>query len=103
MGCPLVSAQQPDTVALAISKTANSDAKIFAWINAANAVSDKAPKRAFDYVENAIELALILENKRGEAYCYNTLGALNYSISRYDASIKNYEKARSLFKGRKGL
>ena len=47
-------------------------------------------------------MSLILENKRGEAYCYNTLGALNYSISRYDASIKNYEKALSLFKGIEG-
>jgi len=92
-------AQQTDSVALEISKTANTDTKIFAWINAANAISQEAPKRAFDYVENAIELALILENKRGEAYCYNTLGALNYSISRYDASIKSYEKALSLFKG----
>ena len=95
-------AQQTDSVATAISKTANSDTKIFAWINAANAISQEAPKRAFDYVENAIELSLILENKRGEAYCYNTLGALNYSISRYDASIKNYEKALSLFKGIEG-
>ena len=91
--------QQSDTVAISISKRANTDAKIFAWINAANTISQEAPKRAFDYVQNAIELALILENKRGEAYCYNTLGALNYSISRYDASIKSYEKALSLFKG----
>ncbi len=91
--------QQTDTVAISISKRANTDAKIFAWINAANTISQEAPKRAFDYVQNAIELALILDNKRGEAYCYNTLGALNYSISRYDASIKSYEKALSLFIG----
>jgi tetratricopeptide (TPR) repeat protein len=91
--------QQTDTVAISISKRANTDAKIFAWINAANTISQEAPKRAFDYVQNAIELALILENKRGEAYCYNTLGALNYSISRYDASIKSYEKALLLFNG----
>jgi tetratricopeptide (TPR) repeat protein len=90
--------QQTDSVAISISKRTNTDAKIFAWINAANTISQEAPKRAFDYVQNAIELALILENKRGEAYCYNTLGALNYSISRYDASIKSYEKALSLFK-----
>ncbi|MDG2226722.1 MAG: histidine kinase [Flavobacteriales bacterium] len=91
--------QQTDTVATSISKRANTDAKIFAWINAANTISQEAPKRAFDYVQNAIELALILDNKRGEAYCYNTLGALNYSISRYDASIKSYEKALTLFNG----
>ena len=91
--------QQTDTVAISISKRANTDAKIFAWINAANTISQEAPKRAFDYIQNAIELALILDNKRGEAYCYNTLGALNYSISRYDASIKSYEKALTLFNG----
>ena len=94
-----MSSQQTDSVAISISKRANTDAKIFAWINAANTISQEAPKRAFDYVQNAIELALILENKRGEAYCYNTLGALNYSISRYDASIKSYEKALLLFNG----
>jgi tetratricopeptide (TPR) repeat protein len=94
--------QQTDSVAISISKRTNTDAKIFAWINAANTISQEAPKRAFDYVQNAIELALILENKRGEAYCYNTLGALNYSISRYDASIKSYEKALSLFKDLEG-
>lgn len=94
-----MSSQQTDSVAISISKRTNTDAKIFAWINAANTISQEAPKRAFDYVQNAIELALILENKRGEAYCYNTLGALNYSISRYDASIKSYEKALLLFQG----
>ncbi len=91
--------QQTDSVAVSISKRTNTDAKIFAWINAANTISQEAPKRAFEYVQNAIELALILDNKRGEAYCYNTLGALNYSVSRYDASIKSYEKALILFKG----
>ena len=47
-------AQQTDSVATAISKTANSDTKIFAWINAANAISQEAPKRAFDYVANTV-------------------------------------------------
>lgn len=91
--------QERDTVAMRINKMENTNAKIFSWINAANTISNNAPKRAFDYVEKALELTLILENKRGEGYCYNTLGALNYSLGRYLESTRDYEKALILFKG----
>lgn len=56
LGVSQISAKEQDSVALVISKTANTDTKIFAWINAATSISQEAPKRAFDYIENAMEL-----------------------------------------------
>lgn len=88
-----------DTIAARINSLPDNNEKIFAWINAANKQTKKAPKTAFNYIENALTLSVQLENIRGEAYCYNTFGALYFSVDNYALSIKNYEKALTLFNG----
>lgn len=94
--------QNADSVAQRIQATPDNNDKVFAWINAANKHTEKAPQKAFDYIEFALELTIKLDNVRGEAYCYNTLGALYYGLKNYPLSIKNYQKALTLFDGLEG-
>ncbi len=82
-----------------ISKLPDNTSKIFEWINAANKISETAPKIAFTYAEEAYLLSVKLKNTRGEAYSYNTLGALYYSNQKYEKSIEYYRKAIILFEG----
>lgn len=74
-----------------------SDDYIFSLINRANKLSEKDPQAALSEVEKALSLSFKAKNSRAEAYAYNTLGAINYDLSRYDVATENYEKAVSLF------
>lgn len=71
--------------------------EIFELINEANTVAVDSPQKSFDLIEDALSLSFASDNKRSEAYCYNTLGAVNYQLSRYDISIDNYQKSINLF------
>lgn len=93
-----VSAQK-DSTYTAISKLPDSDKKIFKWINAANNISESNPSKAVDYIEEALKLSLKLDNIRGEAYCYNSLGGLQFTMGNYSKSVKYYKSALTLFEG----
>jgi two-component system LytT family sensor kinase len=71
--------------------------RIFLLINEANDLSLSDPQTSLDKVEQALQLSFQMKNKRGEAYCYNTLGALNYGLKRFDLSADYYKKAIALF------
>ncbi len=90
---------QKDTTYARIEKLPDNAAKIFSWINAANELSETEPKKALDYIEEALKLSLSLKNIRGEAYAYNSLGALNFTIEKYKQSIKYFENSITLFEG----
>lgn len=102
---PSVQAQKPqappqkDSVYNAISGKPDSDQKIFLWINAANKISESNPAKAVDYIEEALKLSLKLDNIRGEAYCYNSLGALQFTLGNFKKSVKHYNNAMTLFEG----
>lgn len=70
---------------------------IFKKINEANRLMLQEPDRALDLIQVALKESFDQKNKRGEAYCYNSLGALNYQLGRYAISIENYNKAISIF------
>jgi tetratricopeptide (TPR) repeat protein len=90
---------QKDTTYARIEKLPDNAAKIFSWINAANELSEKEPKLALDYIQEALKLSITLKNVRGEAYAYNSLGALNFTIEKYKQSIKYFENSITLFEG----
>lgn len=90
---------QVDSEYKRISKLPDNSSKIFEWINAANKISESAPKSAFLYAEEALLLAIKLKSTQGEAYAYNTLGALHYTVQKYSKSIEYYKKSIILFEG----
>lgn len=90
---------QSDSVFVSISKKPDNNDKIFLWINAANDISEKKPGLAVDYIEEALKLSLKLDNVRGEAYCYNSLGGLNFTLGNFKKSVKYYKNALTLFEG----
>ncbi len=92
-------AQEQDSIAIRIQKMEDSNDKIFAWINAANNQLNKEKSLSVEYIGNAMELAIKLDNARAQGYCYNTMGAIEYGLSRYGEAIDNYEKALTLFEG----
>jgi tetratricopeptide (TPR) repeat protein len=94
-----IQAQQVDSIFTAISNKPDSDEKIFLWINAANEISESDPSNAVDYIEEALKLSLKLDNIRGEAYCYNSLGGLNFTLGKFKKSVKHYKNALTLFEG----
>ena len=71
---------------------------IYDYINKANTVANDSPQQALDFVESALSLSFKSNDKRGEAFCYNTLGGINYQLNRYDVSVDNYLKAIQLFR-----
>lgn len=74
------------------------DDYIFQQINRANRLAKKDPQAALSEVEKALGLSFKARNSRAEAYAYNTLGAINYELSRYDIATENYQKALDIFR-----
>ncbi len=70
---------------------------IFRQINEANSVMAKEPDKALGLIQSALKESYAQKNERGEAFCYNSLGALNYQLGRYPLSIDNYQKAINIF------
>ncbi|MEZ4828115.1 MAG: tetratricopeptide repeat protein [Bacteroidia bacterium] len=71
--------------------------EIFDLINEANERLADSPSKSLDLVEEALGYSYNTGNKRSEAYSYNTLGAINYQLNRYDLAIENYLKAVAIF------
>jgi tetratricopeptide (TPR) repeat protein len=73
------------------------EGQAYALINQANAEMSADPVSALSHVEEALNLSLVKRDKRAEGYCHNTLGAINYELSRYELSVDHYLKAIALF------
>lgn len=95
----LTAMAQKDSVYQSISAQKDNNEKIFSWINAANKISETNPSKAIDYIEEGLKLSLKLKNTRGEAYCYNSLGGLNFTLGKFKKSTKYYQDALILFSG----
>ncbi|MEM8890227.1 MAG: histidine kinase [Bacteroidota bacterium] len=73
------------------------DDLIFSRINEANKLAKSDPQKALGKVEEALKMSYKMDSPRAEAYAYNTLGAINYELSRYEIATQNYEKAVGIF------
>lgn len=71
--------------------------RIYTLINKANELPLDSVAKAFDFIEQALALSMHHSNARGEAYSYNTLGALHYGLNQYDNALKYYTKALEQF------
>lgn len=78
-------------------ETTRMDDLIFRKINEANKLAKNDPQAALGKVEEALTMSYKMNSPRAEAYAYNTLGAINYELSRYEIATQNYEKAVGIF------
>ncbi len=69
----------------------------FIFINKANQVLLSNLDSAFSYAELALELALLSENKKAEAHCLNTIGCIQFELSKYSLATTNFKKALDVF------
>lgn len=67
-------------------------------INQANEWVAKEPLKALEYVEKALERSYKTRDRRLEGFSHNTLGAINYALSRYELSVEQYELAFGIFR-----
>lgn len=51
------------------------------------------PTLAFDYIEKALEQAIVENNQEKEALCYSIIGEINFGVQQYDLAVNNYTKA----------
>lgn len=70
---------------------------IFTQINEANRVMVQEPDRALALIQTALQESFDQKDKRGEGYCYNSLGAINYQLGRYPLAIDHYKKSIDIF------
>ncbi|MBI1308045.1 MAG: tetratricopeptide repeat protein [Bacteroidetes bacterium] len=74
------------------------NAELFESLNKANNMMNSKPEEALTEVESALTKSYSTGNKRGEAYSYQTLGAIHYSLNNFLESVSYYEKALEEFK-----
>jgi two-component system LytT family sensor kinase len=72
--------------------------EMFELINAANAQIQTNSNEAIRKLEESLRKAYALKNERGEAFTYQSLGAVYVKISRFEEAISYYQKAQKLFK-----
>lgn len=67
-------------------------------LSQAEKVSAQEPKKALDYVAEALSLSINQNYAKGEALSYRTLGDINYQQALYAKSVENYQKSLEGFK-----
>ena len=67
-------------------------------INAANRLISVDLDSSFTLAEKGLELSLNNSDSRAEAHCYNTIGSINFELSKYNLAIESFMKAHKLFK-----
>ena len=70
---------------------------LFEQINRANDLVNSDAGSASELIKEALKTSLESDNVRAQAYCYNTLGAINYKLQSYNESARNYLKSINLF------
>jgi tetratricopeptide (TPR) repeat protein len=72
--------------------------KAFSLLESARKVLRSNPEAAVDNIEDALQIAYELDDKRIEAFCYSTLGSLQFGLKNYSRSAEYYAQAIGLFK-----
>ena len=65
---------------------------IRAYLDSAQLLTNKAPLRAIDHINKAIELSIRNNDKTNEALSYCILGNIQQNLGQHDLAIDNYEK-----------
>ena len=67
------------------------------YVNKANKLINSDVSKATKTIEEGLKLSVIQKDLRAEAYCYNTLGAINYELNQYDQSLDFYLRSKAIF------
>lgn len=86
-----------DSIKKSLSTAKADSSKVNSLLALSKEFFSLAPEEAINYANNAKNLALKLDYKRGLALAYKNLGIGNYMQSNYLASIDNYEQALALY------
>jgi tetratricopeptide (TPR) repeat protein len=82
----------------AIEEKHAQETEMYRLVNQSNAlVADSNITPALEKVKKALEISFEIDNDRGEAYSYQTLGTIHYRKKNYPESILYYQKATDLF------
>ncbi len=68
-------------------------------LDSALLIFDVDPETALTLVEEALLIAIKNNYQKQEGEAYRILGDFNFSLSEFDLSLKNYEKALNIFSG----
>ncbi|MFT5480408.1 MAG: two-component system LytT family sensor kinase [Bacteroidia bacterium] len=81
----------------AIERQKMEEDAMFTYLNNANASINTDANSALSLVEKALKISYQYNNKRGEAYAYQTMGAIHYQQKNYDKAVEYFEKSKKLF------
>ena len=92
--------QVPSSVRLkSIEKKYNQEAEMYQLVNEANNILNEGnSEKAVEKLQEALKLSFLLEDKRGEVFCYQSLGTLHFKRADYSSSVNYFTKALRLFK-----
>lgn len=65
------------------------------YLDSAQLLTNKAPLRAIDHINKAIELSIRTNDKNNEALSYCILGNIQQNLGQHDLAIENYQKCIS--------
>ncbi len=83
----------------AIEEIHQQETRMFELVNEANKlVTDSSVDDAISKVQEALSLSFEINNSRGEAFCYQTLGAIQLQRKNFEEAISYYTKAVAIFK-----
>ena len=73
------------------------ETEMYELVNESNRLLLEKPNLALDKVKKALEISYEIKNKRGEAFSYQTLGAVYSNKEEHNEAIVYYEKAKKIF------
>lgn len=91
---------QKDSLLHEIKRQQTASEEMFGLINEANELYAKSPDIALDKIEKALRMAYANKDMEGQAYCLQTLAAIQYRIGNYRQALIYNEKAMELFEER---
>lgn len=77
----------------------NQETEMYRLVNESNKLlSDSSTSTALETVQKALEISYTIDSDRGEAFCYQTLGTIQYQKHNHLEAIRYFQKAIALFK-----
>ena len=74
------------------------EVELYDLVNKSNRLTSVDPNLALTTIEEALRISYRIKDKRGEAFCYQTLGVIQHEKNNEVEAIGYYKKAKSLFK-----
>ncbi len=99
VGCFNGFGQSQDQTIQAIEEKQAQETVMYQLVNESNVLlKDSNVNSALSKIQKALEISYEIENNRGEAFSYHTLGSIQYRKQNYKEAITYFQKAYTLFK-----